>query len=104
EPILDQGEVLVDVGEELSHRHGDTGLPAQDLEVADVFRREGVFQEEKVVPLKLLGQVDGVDGGNALVDIVKQLHPGAELAAEVLKQLQDGVHVGSGFPYRLLAV
>src|SRR6266542_4877778 len=70
--VAHEWEVLVDVDKELAHGDGDAGLLAHDAEVVDVLGREGVFIEEEVVRLEVLGELDGLDGWDALVDVVEE--------------------------------
>ena len=60
-------------------------LLAQMLEVSDVFRGERIFQEEHPDGFQVLGQLDGHDGGQQLVDVGQQL----DLFAEPLAQLSE---------------
>src|SRR6476620_1372736 len=89
-------EPFIWIVEQLTHGDGCGALLAQHFEIANVFRREGIFEEEKPIWLQLFGEPDRIDGRETFVHVVKQLDFVAELFAQILEQFWDGTAVNGG--------
>jgi hypothetical protein len=89
QPPRHQRRDLPRVAEQLAQ--GDRGCAdAADLgQPVGVLRRENVLEEEQTEGLEGLGELDRVDGGEALVHVVQQLDLLAKLPAEILEQGGD---------------
>ena len=93
-------QVLVRSVEQLAHRNRRARLLPQQAEVAVVFGRERVFEEEQAVRLQRLAERDRLDQRHALVDVVQQLDLVAELRAQMLEQLRQHPDVRRRLPDR----
>ena len=96
EPLLDDRCPLVRVSEQLSHRQRRGTLLADIPEPGDVFRRQGVLQEEQLERLRLLGKAYGLDWLQALVDIVQELDLEAQLTTQVLEATPEMALLSTG--------
>ena len=87
---------LVAIDEQLSHRQGSRCLRTEMLKPRRVLGRETVFEEEQAERFQRLRELDGLDRGNTLVDVVDQLDIESELRTQVLEHLDRVVDVRSG--------
>src|SRR5688572_5116903 len=97
EAVFDDVEIFVGVVKEFAHGDRAGAELAQGFEVADIFGREGVFEEEGTVLLDFAADVDGVDWMQALVHIVKEFDFFAEVFAHVFEKFGNGAAIGGGF-------
>ena len=65
----DDGLPLPGVVEQLAVGDGDAGLPAEVSQPVDLLQGDRLLQVEQVEGLQLFGQADGVDRGDALVNV-----------------------------------
>lgn len=86
----DQPLPLLAVVKQLPLRKGGAGLLPQAAEPGQLFQRQGVFQKKELQGLQLLGELNGLDGGDPLMDIVDELDFVPLPLADPLEQL-DGV-------------
>ncbi len=92
EALGDEGLPLVRAVEELAHGERGGAVLADLAEVVDVFGREGVFEEEEVELLGLLGELYGLIRGIALVHVVEKADLFAELGATLFEELEAAAH------------
>src|SRR5581483_10330202 len=95
--------VLRLVDEQLAHRDRRGRVLAEQREVADVLGREGVFEEEELELVEVLGEADRHDRWAALEYVVQELDVLGQVLAQVLEQLRHYAHVGRELPARLAA-
>jgi len=100
--LADERHVLCRADKQLAQGDGRGALLAHHAQVVDVLRREQVFEEEQAVLLQGLGQPDGLNGGNALVDVVQQFHFVPEGTAQVGEQARRRHNVRRRLPGALL--
>src|SRR5205085_3982044 len=87
-------EPLAGIIEQFAHGNRRGALLAQYLEIANVFRREGVLEEEQPVSLQFLCQANRVDGRKPLMHVMEQLDLFAEMLAQIAEKFWDSPAVG----------
>ena len=73
EPILNKRCPLVRMIKKFAHRQRCGALRAHVVKIRIVFRRESIFQKEKLERLHIFGKLDGVNRAQTLVNIVQKL-------------------------------
>ena len=73
EPILNKRHPLVRMIKKFAHRQGCGTLRAHVVKIRIVFRRERIFQKEKLKRLHIFGKLDRVNRAQTLVNIVQKL-------------------------------
>ena len=86
ELLADQVLAVVDRVEHLAHRQRRGRVLANQAKRFLVFGRRGVFQPEQFVRLQLFAQTRGLDGREAVVRVVQQMHIGAHGIAHLAEQ------------------
>src|SRR5262249_4474442 len=93
QPPGDEFEPFVWIIEELAHGDGSGALLAENFEITDILRSKRIFEKEQTVRLQFLGQADGVNGREALVQVVEQLDFFPEMLAQVFEKFRNGAPV-----------
>ena len=96
--VLDQFAAIMDRVEDLAHGQRRGGVLADQLERVLIFRRGRIFQPEGAILFQILAQATGLDRGQAMMDVVQQMHVPAQRLARSLEQFGDDAEIFAGVP------
>ena len=86
---FDEGGPLAGVIEQFTHGNGRGALRADGVEPLEIFGGEGVFEEEEIAGLDGFGEVDGLNGAEAFVDVVEEFDFRADEIADLFDHGHD---------------